>query len=214
MLSGPVLRKSSPLSLSAVVVCSTLVTFLLVLAMSSFLGGGVSVDSNADNEKIKMYFDWNAEEEVKERQRVRRPPESVAKPKAVKLPKAKITAPAADISSLKGMAGSFKPTIDIGVNIGVAGEGEYLPIIRVAPMYPRRALQRNIEGYVIVEFDVNKEGVVENAKVFQAEPKDVFDSSAVAAVLKFKYKPRVINGEAQYVKGVKTKIRFNLRGGD
>ena len=35
-------------------------------------------------------------------------------------------------------------------------DGEYLPIVKVQPVYPRRALSRGIEGYVIVEFTVTK----------------------------------------------------------
>ena len=41
-----------------------------------------------------------------------------------------------------------------------AGDGEYLPIVKVQPIYPRRALQRGIQGYVIVEFTVTKNGSV------------------------------------------------------
>ena len=46
---------------------------------------------------------------------------------------------------------------DISLEGGLAlesGDGEYLPIVKVAPVYPRRALQRGIEGFVIVEFTV------------------------------------------------------------
>ena len=47
-----------------------------------------------------------------------------------------------------------------------------------APKYPRRAQQTGIEGRVLVEFDVDEEGIVINPKVKWSENK-VFDSSAL-----------------------------------
>ena len=92
-----------------------------------------------------------------------------------------------------------------------AGDGEYLPIVKVQPIYPRRALQRGIEGYVIVEFTVTKNGSVANPKVVEAEPPNLFDKAAVDAAKKFKYKPRVIDGEPTEVMGVQNRITFTMK---
>ena len=50
------------------------------------------------------------------------------------------------------------PTVDANLNVGGVGfgvsDGEYLPIVKVAPVYPARALRMGIEGYCIVEFTV------------------------------------------------------------
>lgn len=91
-----------------------------------------------------------------------------------------------------------------------AGDGEYLPIVKVQPIYPRRALQRGIEGYVIVEFTVTKNGSVANPIVVEAEPPNLFDKAAVDAAKKFKYKPRVIDGEPTEVLGVQNRITFTM----
>ena len=93
-----------------------------------------------------------------------------------------------------------------------SSDGEYLPIVKVAPVYPRRALSRGIEGYVIVEFIVTKQGTVRDPKVITAEPQSIFDRAALDAALKFKYKPRVVNGEAVEVAGVQNKISFQING--
>ena len=84
--------------------------------------------------------------------------------------------------------------------------------MKVAPVHPRRALSRGIEGYVIVEFTVTKQGTVRDAKVVRAEPESLFDQAAIDAALKFKYKPRVIDGEAVEVAGVQNKISFQING--
>ena len=91
-----------------------------------------------------------------------------------------------------------------------AADGEYLPIVKVAPVYPRRALSRGIEGWVLLRFTVTENGSVINPEVIDAEPSGVFDRAAMAAVERFKYKPRVVDGVAQVVHGVEHLITFEL----
>ena len=85
-----------------------------------------------------------------------------------------------------------------------------VPIVRVEPMYPARAAQRRIEGWVIVEFSIGKIGTVKNVKVVDSEPGTVFDRAALSSVSKWKYKPRVDNGVAVATHGHQTKITFKL----
>jgi periplasmic protein TonB len=105
--------------------------------------------------------------------------------------------------------------LNVGKIGGFASEGDYLPIVKVQPQYPRRALQRGIEGWVIVEYTVTKSGSVRDPQVVEAftndgNPTTIFNSAAVKSALKYKYKPRVVDGEPIEVPGVKTKISFNL----
>lgn len=88
-------------------------------------------------------------------------------------------------------------------------DGEYLPIVRVAPIYPSRALSRGIEGYVDLEFTVTTAGTVKDPVVTYSTS-SLFNRAAMRAVLKFKYKPRVVDGQPVEVPGVKTRIRFEL----
>ena len=51
------------------------------------------------------------------------------------------------------------PTIDnsAGIKIGgFGGDGEFIPLVKILPQYPRRALERGIEGYATVEFIITK----------------------------------------------------------
>lgn len=89
-----------------------------------------------------------------------------------------------------------------------ASDGEYLPIVKVQPIYPRRALTRGIEGYVIVEFTVTKQGTTRGVHVVEAKPTGIFDRAAIQAAEKFKYKPRVVDGEPIEVPGVQNRITF------
>ena len=105
------------------------------------------------------------------------------------------------------------PVIDASLNVGGVGfgvsDGEYLPIVKVAPVYPARALSRGLEGYVIVEFTVTPSGSVRDVTVVESTS-SLFERAATEAALKFKYKPRVIDGEAVEVPGVRNKITFEI----
>jgi periplasmic protein TonB len=106
-----------------------------------------------------------------------------------------------------------KPAIEFSTEIGGTGisvsDGEYLPIVKVAPVYPMRALQRRVEGYVIVEFIVTASGAVTNVTVIESSA-PIFEEAAIEAAQKFKYKPRVVDGVAIEVSGVQNKITFKL----
>ncbi len=111
-----------------------------------------------------------------------------------------INVPAPTVSADTSLAGPG------GMNIA---EGDYLPIVRVAPVYPARALSRGLEGYVDLSFTVTPAGTVENPVVIFSTS-SLFERAATRAVLKFKYKPRVVDGVPVEVPGVKTRISFQL----
>lgn len=107
-----------------------------------------------------------------------------------------------------------RPTLNADTSIGGPGgmniaEGDYLPIVRVAPVYPSRALSRGLEGFVDMSFTVTTAGTVKDPIVLQSTS-SLFERAAERAVLKFKYKPRVVDGVPVEVKGVKTRITFEL----
>ena len=89
-----------------------------------------------------------------------------------------------------------------GIGIGSA-DGEYLPIVKVAPIYPRRALARGIEGTCVVRYSVTTLGTVRDVEVVSGQCSDpIFEHPSIEAAKRFKYKPRVIDGTALEVHGV------------
>jgi protein TonB len=106
------------------------------------------------------------------------------------------------------------PAVSAETSIGGPGgmniaEGDYLPIVRVAPVYPARALSRGLEGYVDMAFTVTTTGTVKDPVVVFSTS-SLFERAAVRAVLKFKYKPRVVDGVPVEVPNVKTRITFKI----
>jgi TonB family protein len=86
---------------------------------------------------------------------------------------------------------------------------EFLPIVRVAPVYPVRAAQQRLEGHVIVEFTVTENGTVADVAVVESSD-SVFEQSAIDAALRFRYRPRIVNGEAVRVPGVRNVFTYRL----
>jgi len=109
------------------------------------------------------------------------------------------------------MAATPKQQVKISSGLGLsASDGEYLPIVKVAAVYPRRAQTRGITGYCIVEYTVTTSGATRDPVAVDCQPAGVFDRASVKAALKFKYKPRVIDGEAVEVAGVRNRFIYEL----
>ena len=97
-----------------------------------------------------------------------------------------------------------------GFSLGI-GEGDYLPIVKVAPIYPQRALSRGIEGFCVVEYTVTKLGSIRDPHVIESQcTSSLFHRASMQAALKFKYKPRVMDGEPIDVPGVRNQFTYEI----
>lgn len=86
-----------------------------------------------------------------------------------------------------------------------------MPLFRVEPNYPPRAMRRGLEGYVVVRFTISPSGRPQDLSVVEANPPRVFEREALRALRKWKYEPKVVNGEAVAQPGQQIKLEFNLR---
>jgi TonB family protein len=78
-----------------------------------------------------------------------------------------------------------------------------------APAYPSDARARNLEGWVELEFVVDRNGRPRDLEVVQAEPPGRFDASALAAVAQYRYVPFERDG-ARYERRARLRVRFTL----
>jgi protein TonB len=123
------------------------------------------------------------------------------------------------------MARSNKPSqemgdmafaIDVNVDLGgtdfaiAASDTDVVPIVRVTPQYPLRASERGIEGWVEVEFTISKLGTVKDPAVINSHPSSIFDRSALKAIRKWKYNPKIEDGEPVERPGIKVRLKFDL----
>jgi protein TonB len=194
-------------------VLAVVTTVGLLWGMQALIAGGSDVMSEPPRGNVLDFIRLKKEEQMEQKERK---PQKPAKPKTPPPPKVQPQKAQANPNA-QAISSSF--TADIALDGGLSGglsldsgDGDYLPIVKVAPIYPRRAQSRGIEGFVIVEFTVTKTGAVRDAVVVSAEPESIFDRAALDAVLKFKYKPRVVDGVAMAVAGVQNKISFAIDG--
>lgn len=91
-------------------------------------------------------------------------------------------------------------------------DGDFLPLVAIAPQYPPRAAQRGIEGWCLVSFTVDGLGNVteDSIVVVDSEPPNIFDRSSIRAAARFKFQPRVVNGEGVEVPDVQYVFRYEL----
>ena len=188
-------------------------TFVLLWGMQKLIAGGNDVMSEPVKGNVLDFIRLKKDESVVKKERKLQKP---AKPKA---PPPQMTTPPMQQSNPNATATKNSFAADIQAEVGLSGglkldssDGDYLPIVKVAAIYPRRAQTRGIEGFVVVEFTVTKTGAVTSPVVVHAEPEGVFDRAALDAVVKFKYKPRVVDGVAMAVAGVQNKISFEIDG--
>ena len=96
------------------------------------------------------------------------------------------------------------------LSLTAGSDQDAIPLVRIAPDYPPRALSRGIEGWVIVQFTITETGAVADAVVVDADPKEIFDEAALKSIARWRYNPRVEGGVAVARVGVQTIIRFQL----
>lgn len=113
--------------------------------------------------------------------------------------------------------GQIQPMLDTSAelekatSLGAGGsDQDVVPLVRVDPEYPPRAKQRGIEGWVVVEFTISPVGTVQNAQIVDSDPKYVFDRAALRAVRKWKYNPKIQDGNPVERPGVQVRLRFEI----
>lgn len=88
-------------------------------------------------------------------------------------------------------------------------DGPLVALVRVSPEYPAKARANGLEGQVVVQFDVTELGYAVNVVVLEST-NSVFNKAAVTATKRFKFKARVVNGQALPSYGVRNLFTFQM----
>ena len=161
-------------------------------------------DVELDTTSIKIADVTMPERELELLMDMERPQEEEPPPETMP-PEFDMTPPAEVDSSAARPNLGFK-----GKKAGVFADGSYVPIFQVPPVYPRRALERGIEGCVMLKFTVTKVGSTKDPSVEWAVTPGIFDRAAMRSALKYKYKPQIRDGEAIEVPNVRTVVIFKI----
>jgi protein TonB len=85
-----------------------------------------------------------------------------------------------------------------------------LLVRRVQPNYPPLARQARIQGAVVLQAQISKDGNIENLQLVSGHP--MLAPAAIEAVKQWKYKPYLLNGEPVEVE-TQVVVNFTLAGG-
>ncbi len=102
----------------------------------------------------------------------------------------------------------------VAADSGLA-DRDYLPIRADSPLYPSRAAEAGIEGWLLLSFTVRPDGTVDanSVEILDAEPPGYFEVSSRNAALRFEFEPRIVDGLAVDVPGVEYLFRYHLSEG-
>ena len=190
----------------AAIAIGAAVTFGLLFVMQYMIAAGQNNIGASDAYRIVDFVRVEREEIIeKKKEKPDKPPEPEVQPE---MPEPQIS----NFESAVKIA-MIRPQVTMNSSMGGLGfgvsDGEYLPIVKVAPIYPPRAAQRGLEGYVVVQYIVTTTGATRDVTVIESSS-TLFERAAIESAQKYKYKPRIIDGTPVEVAGVTTRIEFVL----
>ena len=193
--------------------------FFVMQQMTSFSGGAKkNIPETQNIDFVRLIREPQIKK--KKRELPKKPPPPKKKPPPPKLSPIETTKP--NSPNLDMSAPSFNIPLDLkgslltgidanAANTALRANDEVIPLVRIAPRYPQKAARSGIEGWVKLEIQITEAGTVENARVIDAEPKRIFNRAAKQAIIKWKFKPKLVDGKA--VSRTATQIiEFNLDG--
>lgn len=215
MLSPPALAKNAAFFASAIGI--GLLTFLTIQIMIS----SDDILKKADSERTYLNFvrvDRSDDLKTKKRQPPKEPPPPETPPETPDM--------SAQIANVNPNLNMNMPSIGVplssgdGPYLGALSQGQGLsgfdtdviPVVRVAPAYPRNAKMAKIQGYVTMAVTINPDGTVSDAKVLESDPPRLFDKAALTAIKRWKFRPKVENG-TPVAQRAKQTIEFKLGAG-
>lgn len=198
----------SLIRLSIAAVLALIVTTTLLLVMQQLIHNDIHVDEKSSRKIADIHM---GETEIETQFNERKPD----KPDDVEEQPPELQPQDLQDVDVNTDAVNVNPSLAADVNFAkgpglLASDGEYLPMAKVQAQYPRRALSRGIQGYCIVMYTVTKTGATRDHQAIDCSPKGVFERASLKAATKFKYKPRVEDGVAIEVSGVRNKFTYRL----
>ncbi|HGH6015458.1 TPA: energy transducer TonB [Vibrio mimicus] len=199
---------ASPIALAV-----TLALFSLMAWMVD--NGGKSIPKPTSTLSFTMVM-TEQEQDVQRRQR--------SIPEQPQVPQVPTQAPARSEQTAAMDVSSLNPMVDLNLSTAIEGVavnapqfGEFsvnqqvMPLHRVEPNYPAKALQRGVEGYVTLRFNIDELGKTRDIEVVDSNPKRYFEREAMLALRNWKYQPKIVDGKAVVQTGLTVRLEFKLQ---
>lgn len=195
-----------------------ILAIVMTLALFSFMAWMTTQPKNSAATSATLQFDViMTEPDSQSQRRIRQLPEPPKTPSAPQS-QAKLLSQVSNVSVEKEMTMPSVELGDIGLNVAVSlpsfeglGQNQQaMPLYRVEPKYPSRALKRKMEGYVILRFTIDELGKPTDIESIEAEPSRVFVRPAIQALKQWKYQPKLVKGKAITQPGQTVRLEYRL----
>ena len=115
------------------------------------------------------------------------------------------------MGGILGSANAAIPKVATPQRVRVStGVATGLLIKKVTPNYPQLAKQARIQGTVVLQAEISKDGTIQNLQLISGHP--MLAPAAIEAVKQWRYKPYLLNGEPVAVETT-VQVNFSLSGG-
>jgi protein TonB len=115
------------------------------------------------------------------------------------------------MGGILGSANAAIPKVATPQRVRVStGVATGLLIKKVTPNYPQLAKQARIQGTVVLQAEISKDGTIQNLQLISGHP--MLAPAAIEAVRQWRYKPYLLNGEPVAVETT-VQVNFSLSGG-
>lgn len=189
------------------------VTFALFVLMAYLISGGAQRAEPPDAPTTIDIVSAPPEQDVDTRRRTPPPPPEPPE-SPPETPQTEPDTSADSVSFSMDLGG-----IDLGgADTGLDGpgtlsrDGDAQPIVRVEPRYPPAAARDGVEGWVRLRFTIDETGGVTDIEIIDAQPRRIFDQEARRALRRWRYAPKVVDGQAQRQEGMTVQLDFTLDG--
>lgn len=194
---------------------ATLFTFAMFWTMHLLIEGGKYLADQGQSLATVDFVRLKKESDLETRER-KKPPKPEP-PKQPPPPKMKIDTPPPDAPPTPFQMPKLNlptqisggPFLGSFVGGDLSGYSELIPLMRINPQYPRNAARDGISGWVDFELVVNPDGTVKSARPVKAQPRGVFESAGQQAIMKWKFKPKIVDGKAVEQRAIQ-RMEFNL----
>jgi len=196
--------------LGTMLVAGLVVAGLLTAFMYSLIQFSEQQLDDGDRAYIVDFVRLQRDERIDRREP---PPERVETPQAPPVPDADLSPRMADTVALEVsfMDANLGLSVDVSSFGAGAGDGEMLPIVRVAPTYPPHLERLGVGGSCMVEFTVTVTGATRDVRVVSEHcTHAAFERPSIAAAERFRYRPRIVGGQPVEVRGVRNNFVFAM----
>ena len=195
------------------------IALALFLLMNFLIRGGAGFQREGQSGALVDFVRLEREtvEQLKERRIPRRPPPPQEPPPPPRLDVTDTNRPPPTrlnmlMPNIMGTLGDGSGPWLGGFGVQGTADSDAIPIFQIPPQYPREAQMKGWEGVVTVRFTITEDGSVEDPVVIDSTNR-VFNRDALRAILRWKYRARIVDGRPVRRAGM-AEITFRLEAED